>query len=67
MAVTIEDLYRNYGILADASKDNLGQVNKATRVHFQTPFNRELRCFAAAPHFTSTVINFVDITLLCAC
>lgn len=26
MAVTIEDLYRNYGILADA-KDSLSQVN----------------------------------------
>lgn len=27
MAVTIEDLYRNYGILADA-KDDLSQVDK---------------------------------------
>jgi len=27
MAVTIEDLYRSYGVLADA-KDNLSQVNK---------------------------------------
>lgn len=32
MAVTIEDLYRNYGILADASKDNLSQVNKTSYV-----------------------------------
>lgn len=28
MAVTIEDLYRNYGILADA-KENLSQVSSA--------------------------------------
>lgn len=34
MAVTIEDLYRNYGILADASKENLSQVNKGRRVLF---------------------------------
>lgn len=34
MAVTIEDLYRNYGLLADASKDNISQVNKGICVHF---------------------------------
>lgn len=28
MAVTIEDLYRNYGILADAKEENLSKVNK---------------------------------------
>ncbi|KAM3608880.1 uncharacterized protein V6R79_006161 [Siganus canaliculatus] len=32
MAVTIEDLYRSYGVLADASKDNLGQHKDAYQV-----------------------------------
>ncbi len=40
MAVTIEDLYRNYGILADA-KDNLSQVNRVRRVQLQV--NQMLR------------------------
>lgn len=41
MAVTIEDLYRSYGVLADA-KDNLSQVNKGQVVNFKT-FINELR------------------------
>uniref|UniRef100_A0A671XZR0 Apoptosis inhibitor 5 n=1 Tax=Sparus aurata TaxID=8175 RepID=A0A671XZR0_SPAAU len=32
MAVTIEDLYRNYGLLADASKDNISQHKDAYQV-----------------------------------
>ncbi|XP_070828957.1 apoptosis inhibitor 5 [Chaetodon trifascialis] len=32
MAVTIEDLYRNYGVLADASKENLSQHKDAYQV-----------------------------------
>lgn len=31
MAVTIEDLYRNYGILADAKPESLGQVSNGQR------------------------------------
>lgn len=34
MAVTIEDLYRSYGVLADA-KDNLSQVSKWTCVRVE--------------------------------
>lgn len=58
MAVTIEDLYRSYGVLADA-KDNLSQVNKALLVHFKTPLTREFCRCAAAPYFTFTIVNFV--------
>ena len=28
MAVTVEDLYRSYGVLADAAKDTLSQVGE---------------------------------------
>lgn len=35
MAVTIEDLYRSYGVLADA-KDDLSQVINAYNVWFKT-------------------------------
>ncbi len=38
MAVTIEDLYRSYGVLADA-KDNLSQVNNGQLVNFKTLLN----------------------------
>lgn len=66
MAVTIEDLYRSYGVLADA-KDNLSPVNKSLLVHLKALFSRELCFFTALPYFTS--VNFVVryITLLCAC
>lgn len=60
MAVTIEDLYRNYGVLADA-KDNLSQVSKGSGVNFTALWNTEMRFFAAVLHFTSTVVNFVDL------
>lgn len=34
MAVTIEDLYRSYGVLADA-KDNLSQVSEGGRARLE--------------------------------
>lgn len=60
MAVTIEDLYRNYGVLADA-KDNLSQVSKGSCTHVNTRRGRGLSFSARVPSFTSIVDNFVDL------
>lgn len=60
MAVTIEDLYRNYGVLADA-KDNLSQVSKGSCAHLNTLCGRDLPFSPTVPGFTSIVDNFVDL------
>lgn len=60
MAVTIEDLYRNYGVLADA-KDNLSQVSKGSCSYLNSRWGRNLPFSATVPGFTSIVDNFVDL------
>lgn len=58
MAVTIEDLYRSYGILADA-KDNLSQVGERKASCSNTLAQRVVlfNFFPAVIHFTVTCVD----------
>lgn len=56
MAVTIEDLYRNYGLLADA-KDDLSQVGEGHRRRVHRFGSRS----CVSPRLTATGGSFVDL------
>lgn len=59
MAVTIEDLYRCYGVLADAK--DLSQVGEAPRPCWATLWDRGRCLLATWARFSSSVLIVVDL------